>query len=329
MGRLLLNLQPVPWEKEGLNDNERILSFLDFIRPKPTELEYRKQIVQKLQDYLQRVLSNPELQEYGSLYTGLSLNISDIDLSLKSPAVGEMDKRRVTMFLRTYMDPNTEFHFSARVPRVYLHDVSGIAIDLTFANENACLSAELQSTYCRKNPEYGTLLMLLKHWTYERDLDCVHLGGISSCALSYMLIGWLEMRYHKKDISSKERPLRSLLQSFFQFWGAEWCYELFVLRPLTGQIVPKLQKGWYDEAKPTLLSIEDPLDKDNDIGKQSFQITMIQAAFLASYNELLSDKDWLNTFAITEAELKLYEKTNNAMHPPSLVSQYCDDDEEF
>ncbi|WBW74488.1 poly(A) polymerase Cid12 [Schizosaccharomyces osmophilus] len=329
MGRLLLNLEPVPWGKSDLNDNERILSFLDFIRPKHEELEYRKQIVQKLQDHLQRVLSNPELQEYGSLYTGLSLNISDIDLSLKSPAVSEMDKRRVTMFLRTYMDPNTEFHFGARVPRVYFHDVSGTAIDLTFANEKACLSAELQSAYYEKNPVYGTLLMLLKHWVYERDLDRVHHGGISSCALSYMLIGWLEMRYHKKGVSSKEQPLRSLLQSFFQFWSVEWSYELFVLRPLTGQIVPKLQKGWSNEAKPNLLSIEDPLEKNNDIGKQSFQIAMIQAAFLASYNELLSDKEWLNTFAITEAELKLCEKRNRAMHPPSLVSQYDDDDEEL
>ncbi|CAA20372.1 poly(A) polymerase Cid12 [Schizosaccharomyces pombe] len=328
MGKVLLELHSVPWNEEGLSDNARLYSFLEFVSPKIEELKYRKLLLEKLQTHIREVVLDAELQVYGSMYIGTTLSISDVDVSLKSPRVGELEKRRVTMVLRKYLDADADFHSSARVPRINLVDVSGIGVDLTFGNDKACRTAELQKAYNEEHPIFGRLLMLLKHWLFERDLENVHHGGIASCALSYMLIGWLEMRFHKKGIDSEVQPIRALLQKFFYFWGVEWTYELFVLRPLTGQIVPKLQKGWLNEVQPNLLSIEDPIDRNNDIGKQSFQISMIKAAFVASANELLSDKTWFSTFAITEDEMFLCKQFENVINTKrSLVEGYDSDTE--
>ncbi|MES1921297.1 hypothetical protein MHBO_002845 [Bonamia ostreae] len=43
----------------------------------------------------------------------------------------------------------------------------------------------------------------------------------------------------------------------------------------------------FDESRPYLLSIENPLDTSLDIGKNSFAIMRVRKAFEYAYNQLL------------------------------------------
>lgn len=48
----------------------------------------------------------------------------------------------------------------------------------------------------------------------------------------------------------------------------------------------KSKKGWLQTNKPYLFSVEDPADVTNDVGKGSFAILQIKAAFTHAFHTL-------------------------------------------
>ncbi|EEB07628.1 poly(A) polymerase Cid12 [Schizosaccharomyces japonicus yFS275] len=327
MGRLLVDLEEAPWNNVSLTDDERINAFIQFIQCTPDEQAYRERLLQRIEELVKEICPDAKLEFYGSMRTKTVIHSSDIDINMFQPKVGEIQKRRIVLSIRKHLSAGAEFHATARVPRIFFRDKSGLSVDITFDNASAISSANLQNEYADNHPVFRKLFMLLKHWLFERRLDHVYIGGLGSSALSYMIIGWLEMQYHKKNISAEQIPLRELLQQFFDFWGNKWAYDVFVLRPLTGQLVTKQSKGWTVDARPELLSIEDPIDRTNDVAKQSFQIKMIRAAFVASAIELGTDK-WANAFAITFDEVNMHRDFREVLHEQKAIVDYGNSSDE-
>jgi len=68
-------------------------------------------------------------------------------------------------------------------------------------------------------------------------------------------------------------------------------------------IYNKLSRGWFDFLQPDLLSLEDPHDFENDVGRSSFDIELVKKAFADAFEELISS-----------------DKSQNE-HPDSLLSR--------
>lgn len=82
----------------------------------------------------------------------------------------------------------------ASVPIVKLTDKeSEIKVDISFNMNNGVKSAELINSYKRQYPVLEKLVMVLKQFLLQRDLNEVFTGGISSYSLILMTISFLQV----------------------------------------------------------------------------------------------------------------------------------------
>jgi len=92
----------------------------------------------------------------------------------------------------------------ASVPIVKLTDKeSEIKVDISFNMNNGVKSAELINSYKRQYPVLEKLVMVLKQFLLQRDLNEVFTGGISSYSLILMTISFLQVSTIVANISTE------------------------------------------------------------------------------------------------------------------------------
>jgi len=83
-----------------------------------------------------------------------------------------------------------------------------------------------------------------------------------------------------KNLGAEEGCLGALLIDFFELYGRRLnAEEVGVSCRDGGRFFAKRDKEWHDPGRPFLLAIEDPQDPSNDLGKNSYGIRQIKAAF--------------------------------------------------
>jgi len=89
--------------------------------------------------------------------------------------------------------------------------------------------------------------------------------------------------------SNMYHNLGYLLVEFFYHYGRRFnYYSTGITCRNGGSYYLKADKHWLDAGRPFLLSIEDPQDEDNDVGRPSHRIVPhIQQAFIHSYLRLV------------------------------------------
>jgi len=82
--------------------------------------------------------------------------------------------------------------------------------------------------------------------------------------------------------------LGQLLRGFFRFFGFDFDYESNGISVLDGgSIFSKKERGWYYPDKPFLLALEDPCDRENDVGRLAFNIPNVSLLFRHAYDQLI------------------------------------------
>lgn len=168
----------------------------------------------------------------------------------------------------------------ASVPIVkYTDRETKIKVDLSFNIPNGLQSAELIKVLKRDFPGLGKLVMVLKQFLVQRNLNEVFSGGISSYSLSLMCISFLQM--HPRDIFHDRVNLGVLLLEFFELYGLSYNYSQIGLSIRHG--------GSYGRqllsARPALC-IDDPLQPGNNVGRGSYGIVAIKQAFQWAFRVL-------------------------------------------
>lgn len=84
--------------------------------------------------------------------------------------------------------------FSSQVPIVKLTDkASDVKVDISFNMSNGVKSAELIKEFKQRFPVLSKLVLVLKQFLLQRDLNEVFTGGISSYSLILMTISFLQV----------------------------------------------------------------------------------------------------------------------------------------
>lgn len=281
--------------------------------PTPIEHGLRQYVVNRIEATVKKLWPSASVEVFGSFRTKLYMPTSDIGESqmkisslpkltynlIPSPsdlvAIGQWEK----LPLRTLeselikagiADPQTiRVLEKASVPIIKLTDrESQVKVDISFNMQSGVEAAKLIKSYKRKYPVLEKLVLLLKQFLLQRDLNEVFSGGISSYSLILMCISFLQLHTRQADCFMENANLAVLLIEFFELYGRNFNYIKTGISVRLARYMPKeeLQRDMVDGHRPSLLCIEDPLTPGNDIGRSSYDALIAKKAFMYAYTVL-------------------------------------------
>ncbi|XP_050671336.1 non-canonical poly(A) RNA polymerase protein Trf4-1-like [Leptidea sinapis] len=268
--------------------HEEIEHFYLYMSPTETEHLVRSTVVTRIRSAILSLWPQARVEVFGSFRTGLYLPTSDIDLVV----IGQWEKLPLWTLERELVNQDIAEKESikvlekATVPIVKMTDkYSDVKVDISFNMSNGVKSAELIKQYKEKYPVLSRLVMVLKQFLLQRDLNEVFTGGISSYSLILMCISFLQL-HPRPERLRQPHNLGVLLIEFFELYGRKFNYVKTAIRVKNGgSYVSKdeIQKEMNDGHRFSLLCIEDPLTPGNDIGRSSYGTIQVKRAFDYGY----------------------------------------------
>lgn len=271
--------------------HEEIEDFYRYMSPRPEEHQMRVNVVKRIEEVILSLWPQAKVEIFGSFRTGLYLPTSDIDLVV----IGKWDNLPLWTLEKALLANNIADLQSikvldkASVPIVKLTDArTEVKVDISFNMNNGVKSAKLIKDYKKAFPMLPKLVLVLKQFLLQRDLNEVWTGGISSYSLILLTISFLQL-HPRYDASRPDANLGDLLIEFFELYGRHFNYLKTGIRVKDGgAYVAKedIQKDMLDGYRPSLLCIEDPLNSGNDIGRSSYGALHVKQAFEYAYSVL-------------------------------------------
>ncbi|XP_053305541.1 terminal nucleotidyltransferase 4B isoform X2 [Spea bombifrons] len=282
-----------PWKTRNYSDevvglHEEIIDFYKYMSPRPEEEKMRMEVVNRIESVIKELWPNADVQIFGSFKTGLYLPTSDIDLVV----FGKWENLPLWTLeeaLRKHKvaDENTvKVLDKATVPIIKLTDsFTEVKVDISFNVQNGVKAAQLIRDFIKKYPVLPYLVLVLKQFLLQRDLNEVFTGGIGSYSLFLMAVSFLQL-HPREDACSPDANYGVLLIEFFELYGRHFNYLKTGIRIKDGgSYVAKdeVQKSMLDGYRPSMLYIEDPLQPGNDVGRSSYGAMQVKQAFDYAY----------------------------------------------
>lgn len=284
-----------PWRAKDKNYtngivglHEEIENFYQYMMPSPEEHQMRINVVERIKQVIISLWPQAKVEIFGSFRTGLYLPTSDIDLVVigkwESLPLWTLEK---VLIESSIADPlSVKVLDKASVPIVKLTDAkTDVKVDISFNMNNGVKSAQLIKDFKKRFPILPKLVLVLKQFLLQRDLNEVFTGGISSYSLILLTISFLQL-HPTYDPTCPTTNLGTLLIEFFELYGRHFNYFKTGIRITDGGAYvakEEVQRGMSDGSRPSILCIEDPLTPGNDIGKSSYGALNVKRAFEYAY----------------------------------------------
>ncbi|KAJ3124214.1 Non-canonical poly(A) RNA polymerase papd5 [Nowakowskiella sp. JEL0407] len=165
----------------------------------------RLSLLQRYQQLIRTKIPDSHLELYGSFCSGSGIPTSDVDLAVIIPNVLKVEqanrfvKEHVTQIgqlvksIRPRPPTMVQILKNARVPVVKFRDRdTGYHVDISISF--IPLSEDLCQKYFSELEQLRPLLLLLKLFLDNRDLNDASIGGIGSFALTMWLVAFLRLR---------------------------------------------------------------------------------------------------------------------------------------
>jgi non-canonical poly(A) RNA polymerase PAPD5/7 len=204
----------------------------------------------------------------------------------------------------------------ARIPLVKFEERhTQFTVDISFNQESGIDGSDNIKSLLKKYPAIRPLLLVLKQFLLNRNLNEVYMGGLGSYALTLMITSLLQLHpmIQAKWISPCEN-LGVLLIEFFELYGRSLSYEDVGISIIKhGCYFSKDRRGWTHPKRAHMLSVEDPYDTENDVTKGSFAIMAVKAAFQHAF-------DILSSLVSLRSHVALYEQERTQLEdvPPHV-----------
>ncbi|KFO63144.1 PAPD5 polymerase, partial [Mystacornis crossleyi] len=268
--------------------HEEIIDFYKYMSPRPEEERMRMEVVTRIENVIKELWPNADVQIFGSFKTGLYLPTSDIDLVV----FGKWETLPLWTLEEALRKHNVADENSvkvldkATVPIIKLTDsFTEVKVDISFNVQNGVKAAQLIKDFIKKYPVLPFLVLVLKQFLLQRDLNEVFTGGIGSYSLFLMAVSFLQL-HPREDACMPNANYGVLLIEFFELYGRHFNYLKTGIRIKDGgSYVAKdeVQKSMLDGYRPSMLYIEDPLQPGNDVGRSSYGAMQVKQAFDYAY----------------------------------------------
>ncbi|XP_048418264.1 terminal nucleotidyltransferase 4A isoform X2 [Stegostoma tigrinum] len=282
-----------PWKTVKYNTgvaglHEEIMDFYNFVSPRPEEETMRKEVVKRIESVIKELWPAADVQIFGSFSTGLYLPTSDIDLVVfgkwKNPPLQLLEQ---ALRRRNIAEPHSiKVLDKATVPIIKLTDQeTEVKVDISFNVETGVKAAQFIKDFVKDYPVLPYLILVLKQFLLQRDLNEVFTGGISSYSLILMAISFLQL-HPRIDARRPSVNLGVLLVEFFELYGRHFNYLKTGIRIRSGGAYvakDEIMKNMTNGYRPSMLCIEDPLVPGNDVGRSSYGAMQVKQVFDYAY----------------------------------------------
>ncbi|XP_063114018.1 terminal nucleotidyltransferase 4A isoform X2 [Cavia porcellus] len=282
-----------PWKSRAYSPgiqglHEEIIDFYNFMSPCPEEAAMRREVVTRIETVVKDLWPTADVQIFGSFSTGLYLPTSDIDLVV----FGKWERPPLQLLEQALRKHNVAEPCSikvldkATVPIIKLTDQeTEVKVDISFNMETGVRAAEFIKNYMKKYSLLPYLILVLKQFLLQRDLNEVFTGGISSYSLILMAISFLQL-HPRIDARRADENLGMLLVEFFELYGRNFNYLKTGIRIKEGGAYiakEEIMKAMTSGYRPSMLCIEDPLLPGNDVGRSSYGAMQVKQVFDYAY----------------------------------------------
>uniref|UniRef100_A0A8C7E3K0 Terminal nucleotidyltransferase 4A n=1 Tax=Naja naja TaxID=35670 RepID=A0A8C7E3K0_NAJNA len=282
-----------PWKSRQYSSgiqglHEEIIDFYDFMSPCPEEAVMRREVVKRIETVIKDLWPTADVQIFGSFSTGLYLPTSDIDLVVfgkwDSPPLQQLEQ---ALRKHNVAEPHSiKVLDKATVPIIKLTDqATEVKVDISFNVETGVKAARLIKDYMKKYSLLPYLILVLKQFLLQRDLNEVFTGGISSYSLILMAISFLQL-HPRIDARRFDENLGMLLIEFFELYGRSFNYLKTGIRIKNGGAYiakEEIMKTMTNGYRPSMLCIEDPLLPGNDVGRSCYGAMQVKQVFDYAY----------------------------------------------
>ena len=287
---------PPPWMSRTyghrnftLRLHEELLDFAAFISPTSAEERQRAALLSRFTSLIESLFPSASLSAFGSYSTKLYLPMSDIDVVVfDSPEIdmttGDTALEVIASALRregwaSYL----EVISNARIPIVKFTDKeTGLKVDVCRDQSTGLQAAQFISTMTVKFPAFRPLILFLKYFLWCRQLSDTYTGGIGSYLLQLLLLSHL----HFHPSQTFDVNLGLLLLSFLDMYGHQLNYAQVGLSLSPPSYYSKESRNRLNLQRPNLLSVENPLDVEHDVGVNSFCVMKVRRAFQYGFAQL-------------------------------------------
>jgi len=258
----------------------------------------RNQVVNRIRSVIQGLWPQAKVEVFGSFETDLYLPTSDIDLMVfgKWPNLPLWTLEDELVKCGIAEKSTIKVLDKASVPIIKVIDKeTDVKVDIGFNQISGVRSVKLIKEFLARYPNLKYLVLVLKQFLLQRDLNEVYTGGISSYCLLYLIISFLQM-HPRYDAHNPKANLAVLLIEFFELYGCNFNFHKVGIRIVDGgSYIPKhkvtsLHKG----IAPSFLYIEDPINPDNDVGRSSYGAYQVKQSFEYAYIVLHRSPDRRN-----------------------------------
>ena len=265
-----------------------IVEFVRLMSPTAEEVRQRTEATASVAEVVRSIWADAAVEIFGSFKTGLYLPSSDVDLVIiHSGCRNEADGLRALAIAlsRRGLARNIQVIAQARVPIVKFEEPrSGVQFDVTFDRANGPAAAEFVAREVARFPALKPLCLVLKIFLQQRELNEVYTGGIGSYGLLIMIIAHIQTSALYPAGAGREHNLGQLLYNFFDLYGRKLNVSEIGVSCGGGKaggahFFSKRARNWFQEKRPNLISLEDPQDAENDVGKNSYNFSQLRIAF--------------------------------------------------
>ncbi|KAG1674852.1 hypothetical protein FOA52_015240 [Chlamydomonas sp. UWO 241] len=307
--QLSLDSEPEFIAFAGLTADDDADASAELLAPTPLEVSDRERAVAAVRSAVHSIWPDASVEVFGSFATGLYVPTSDVDLVVLNT---QSDIQRGLKALANKLSmeriaQGVQVLAKARVPIIKFEtvDYGNLAFDISFDVPNGPQAAVLVKDFIGEWPMLRPLVLVLKLFLQQRELNEVYTGGIGSYALITLLIAFLQLHNSRRPAKGAQKkgrvkppasPLEPclgvLLIDFFRLYGR-------VINTRTtgvsatggGHYFNKEDKdgsgtSWLTEGREYMLSVEDPKDATNDICRSSFNIMRVRSSFDFAYQQV-------------------------------------------
>lgn len=268
-----------------------ILEFSQFVSPTEAELESRSEMIMTVESIVSQLWPASTTQIFGSYATDLYLPSSDIDICIMgTPLGGELQEfeqlaeaiRNVTGFARRVHVVKA----TVRLVKIISRKTS-MNCDISIGVPNGPKYVPVIKEYAQSYPALRPLLLVIKCFLQQRDLNEVFRGGLGSYTVLLLVVSHLQML--KCNFQRSKTNLGALLQQFFQLYGRmhNLCLAGIQVKD-NGCYFDKYERYQTAPEEVLRLSIEDPNDVTNELGRNSYAVSRVRRAFANASKTLVN-----------------------------------------